>query len=150
MATRSLRVGEPSGSSSERDELGEPRTMLRPEGLTWTEVHPGGEGMGSQPARSTRPDAEPTINEAGQQGFAIDGTDSFSVPGPADGLPPDPGDEDAMARIAAMRRLLVTLGAAVAVLLVVIIVGRTGGSGPSDRLAGAAEGPDVHPAVTVR
>ena len=97
--------------------------------------------MGSQPLDSTRPDAEPTINEAGQQGFAIDGTDSFSVPGPADGLPPDPGDEDAMARIAAMRRLLVTLGAAVAVLLVVIIVGRTGGSGPSDRLAGATEGP---------
>ena len=97
--------------------------------------------MGSQPLDSTQPDAEPTINEAGQQGFAIDGTDSFSVPGPADGLPPDPGDEDAMARIAAMRRLLVTLGAAVAVLLVVIIVGRTGGSGPSDRLAGATEGP---------
>ena len=47
---------------------------------------------------STRPDAEPTINEAGEQGFAIDGTDSFSVPGPADGLPPELGDEDAIAR----------------------------------------------------
>ena len=97
--------------------------------------------MGSQPLGSTRPDAEPTINEAGKQGFAIDGTDSFSVPGPADGLPPEPATRMPMARVAAMRRLLVTLGAAVAVLLVVIIVGRTGGSGPSDRLAGAAEGP---------
>ncbi len=95
--------------------------------------------MGAKSAGSSRPDAEPTINEAGQQGFAVDGTDSFSVPGPGDGLPPDPGDEDAVARVAAMRRLLVTLGAAVAVLLVVIIVGRTGGSGSGDRLAGTEQ-----------
>jgi hypothetical protein len=106
------------------------------------EVLPGGEGMGAQPIPSARHDVEPTINEAGEQSFAVDGTDSFSVPGPADGLPPDVGDEDAIARVAAMRRLLITLGAAAAVLLVIIIVGRTGDSGTSDRVVGAAEGSD--------
>ena len=74
------------------------------------------------------------------------------MPGPADGLPPEHGDEDAIARVAAMRRLLVTLGAAVAVLLVVILVGRTGGSGAA-RIASPAS--DRRPrssrlAVTVR
>ena len=105
--------------------------------------------MGSQAAGSTRPDAEPTINEAGEQGFAIDGTDSFSRPGPADGLPPEHGDEDAVARVAAMRRLLVTLGAAVAVLLVIIIVGRTGGSAPGSRLK-LGRGLGVHRPEAVR
>ena len=90
--------------------------------------------MGAQPAGSSRPDAEPTINEAGEQGFAVDGTDSFTVPGPADGLPAELVDEEAAARAAAMRRLLVTLAAAVAVLAVVIAVGRSGGSG--ERFAG--------------
>jgi hypothetical protein len=98
--------------------------------------------MGAQPIPSARHDVEPTINEAGEQSFAVDGTDSFAVPGPADGLPPDVGDEDAIARVAAMRRLLITLGAAAAVLLVIIIVGRTGDSGTSDRVVGAAEGSD--------
>jgi hypothetical protein len=93
--------------------------------------------MGARPAGSSRPDAEPTINEAGEQGFAIDGTDSFTVPGPGDGLPPENADEDAAARAAAMRRLLITLGAAVAVLAAVIVVGRSGGSG--DRFAGTAQ-----------
>ena len=63
------------------------------------------------------------------RGRGLAGTDSFSVPGPADGLPPEPVDEEAAARAAAMRRVLVTLGVAVAVLAVVIAVGRSGGSG---------------------
>jgi photosystem II stability/assembly factor-like uncharacterized protein len=91
--------------------------------------------MGARPIPAARHDAEPTINEGGEQGFAVDGTDSFTVPGPADGLPAELVDEEAAARAAAMRRLLVTLGVAIAVLAVVIVVGRSGGSG-GERVAG--------------
>jgi photosystem II stability/assembly factor-like uncharacterized protein len=85
------------------------------------------EGTGARPDEPSRPDDEPIINEGGLGGFAIDGTDSFAVPGPADGLPPE--DVDAAVRLAARRRLLITLGAALAVLAGVIAVGRAGGAG---------------------
>ncbi len=91
--------------------------------------------MGSDDAPgSGRPDEEPTINEAGTPGFAVDGTDSFAVPGPADGLPPELDvDDDGLAAVG-RRRIAVTLAAALLLLVAVIALGSLGGD--DDRLAG--------------
>jgi hypothetical protein len=83
-----------------------------------------------------RPGDDTTINEAGTPGFAVDGTDSFAVPGPADGQTP----LDEAAAAAPWRRLLVTLGAAVIVLALVAIIGTAGRDGSdAGTMRGATE-----------
>jgi hypothetical protein len=77
---------------------------------------------------SARPDFEPTVNEAEPPGFAIDGTDSFTVPAPGDGLPPEPEEPPAVST----SRLVVTTGALMAGLLLVVAVGGARGSGATD------------------
>ena len=80
---------------------------------------------GGGPVDRARPDDEPTINEAGADGFLVDGTDSFAVPGPIDVVPAeDVPESPAVSRT----RLLVTAGAVAAGLAFVVAVGR-GGAG---------------------
>ena len=90
---------------------------------------------------SSRPDDEPTINEAGTASFTVDGTDSFAVPGPADGLPPDDAEERSAAALA-RRRMLITLGAAAALLALVLVIANAGHSDSAgdDRLRGDTDG----------
>ena len=87
----------------------------------------------------SRPDDEPTINAAGADGFLVDGTDSFAVPGPIDVVPAeDVPESPAVSRT----RVLVTAGAVAAGLAFVIAVGRGGaGDAGSSLRADGAEAP---------
>lgn len=90
---------------------------------------------GSGPMDTPRPDHEPTLNEAGAVVFGVDGTDSFAVPGPADGLPlHDAPEPPSISRT----RLLVTVGAVVSGLVFVVAVGS--GSGAEDPRLRTADG----------
>jgi hypothetical protein len=80
---------------------------------------------GGGPVDRSRPDDEPTINEAGADGFLVDGTDSFAVPGPVDVVP---GEEVPEPPAVSRTRVLVTAGAVAAGLAFVVAVGR-GGAG---------------------
>src|SRR4051794_29795968 len=73
-----------------------------------------------------RPHDPSTINEAGASGFAVDGTDSFAIPGL-----PDLSDQDDPDGVVGppYRRLIVTVGAAIIVLAIVIIIGSSGRDG---------------------
>ena len=73
-----------------------------------------------------RPGDEPTINESGAGGFAVDGTDSFAVPGPLDAADDTELGDGEVPLADGRRRLFVTLGAAAVVLLAVVVVGRAG------------------------
>ena len=94
------------------------------------------DSMNGGPGDVTRPDHEATLNEAGIEVFAVDGTDSFAVPGPADGQPVDGAPVlPAISRT----RILVTAGAVVAGLAFVVSVGA--GSPDDASLRTGAEGP---------
>src|SRR5215211_7465262 len=98
------------------------RPIARPSnllgGLVSREVVDRNGATGEGPGPVTRPDFEPTINEVEPPGFVIDGTDSFAVPGPGDGLPPaDDGSPSARARV------LLTAGSVIAGLVFVVAVG---------------------------
>ena len=86
----------------------------------------------------TRPDHEPTINEAGLEVFAIDGTDSFAVPGPADGQPTGGGT---VPPAISPLRILVTAGAVLAGLVFVVAVGAGSPGDASLRTDGEGAGP---------
>jgi hypothetical protein len=99
---------------------------------------------GARPDDVARLDDAAIINEAGLPGFAVDGTDSFAVPGPADGLEPEDADPDAGAPY---RRLIVTVGAAVIALVIVFIIGS---SGRDDRSVASLRTADTTTAFTLR
>ena len=105
------------------------------------------EALRIEPSRV--PGEPSTINEAGSDGFAVDGTDAFAIDErPVEGplVPPaeEPDDVAAIGR----GRLAVTVGAALAGLLIVIAVGSSTGPRPVVGEAGLLRTEDVDDVTT--
>ena len=106
-------------------------------------------GGGVPDGWSRVPGEASTINEAGTDGFAVDGTDAFAIDErPVEGPSAPPADAPDDVATIGRGRLAVAVGAALAGLLIVITVGSSTGPRPVVGEAGLLRSEDVDDTTT--